>query len=203
MARVGIEPERVAEVIAELESQGVEPTVTAIRDRLGTGSYSTIGAVLTDWRQGKAKQARPAIPEAPHSVRNLAQQLWAEAWNTATRVHEPERQAFARERQENEQGKKEMVSEIARLEGEVETAKEAGAHTAQALTEERDKLNGDVHTLRVALATTEGALSEARKQADEVKERSRELSERLIVEAAKAQTLAGQVAKLQKKEMKE
>src|SRR5262249_45722230 len=138
MARPGIGSERILEVIRELEGQGVEPTVTAVRERLGTGSYSTIGAVLADWRQSRAKGARPAVPEAPDAVRNLFGQLWAEAWNAAMRVHEPERQAFARERQEYERGKSEMLSEIARLETELEGAKEAGAHTAQALTQERD-----------------------------------------------------------------
>src|SRR5262245_36556605 len=110
MARPGIGSEKILEVIRELEGQEVEPTVTAVRERLGTGSFSTIGAVLADWRQGKAEEARPAVPEAPDAVRNLFGQPWAEAWNAAMRVHEPERQALARERQEYERGKGEMLS---------------------------------------------------------------------------------------------
>src|SRR4051812_38043465 len=112
------------------------------------------------------------------------------------RVHEPERQAFARERQEFERGKGEMLSEISRLEAELEAVKETAARTAQALTEERDRLSGEAQSVRVTLATVEGALSEARKRADEVQERNRELSERLIAEAAQAQALAAQVAEL-------
>ena len=34
-------------VIKELETSGREPTATAVRERLGSGSYSTIAAVLT------------------------------------------------------------------------------------------------------------------------------------------------------------
>ncbi len=117
MARPGVE--KITEVIRELESQGREPTVTAIRERLGQGSFSTIGAVLADWRREKASEARPAVPEPPESMRHLVNQLWAEAWNAAMRTHEPERQAFARERQEHERTKAEMLAEIARLEGEV------------------------------------------------------------------------------------
>jgi hypothetical protein len=110
MARPCVGAERILEVIKELEGQGKELTVTAVREQLGTGSFSTIGAVLSDWRQSKAKEARPAVPEPPESVRGLFGQLWAEAWAAVMRVHEPERQAFARDRQEFERGKGEMLS---------------------------------------------------------------------------------------------
>ena len=59
------------------------------------------------------------MPEPAESVRGLFGQLWAEAWTAAMRVHEPERQAFARDREEYERGKGEMLSEIARLEAEL------------------------------------------------------------------------------------
>jgi Plasmid replication region DNA-binding N-term len=200
MARPGVGTERILEVIKELEGQGKELTVTAVREQLGTGSFSTIGAVLADWRQSKAKEARPAVPEPPESVRGLFGQLWAEAWTTAMRVHEPERQAFARDRQEFERGKGEMLSEIARLEAELEAAKEAAARTIQTLTEERDRFNDEVQCLRVTLATAEGALSEARKQADQEQERNRELSERVIAEAGKAQALAVRLQELERQD---
>lgn len=198
MARPGIGPDRIIEVIKQLDAQGTEPTVTAVREKLGTGSFSTIGTVLADWRQSKVKEARPAVPEPPETVRGLFGQLWAEAWNAAMRVHEPERQAFARDRQEYERGKTEMLAEIARLEAEIEAAKEAGAQMAQTLTEERDRYAGEVQALTVTLANAEGALNEARKQADQEQERSRELSERVIAEAARAETLAARLAELEK-----
>src|SRR3954470_24780452 len=99
MARPGVGTERIEEVIRQLETEGIEPTVTAVRERLGSGSFSTIGAVLSDWRQSRAKETRPAVPEPSDSVRGLFGQLWAEAWNSAMKVHEPEREAFARDRQ--------------------------------------------------------------------------------------------------------
>ena len=201
MARPGVGGERILEVIKELEGQGKELTVTAVWEQLGTGSFSTIVAVLADWRQSKAKEARPAVPEPAESVRGLFGQLWAEAWAAAMRVHEPERQAFARDRQEFERGKGEMLSEIARLEAELEAAKEAAARTIQALTEERDRFNDEVQSLRVTLATAEGALSEARKQADQEQERNRELSERVIAEAGKAQALAVRLQELERQDV--
>src|SRR4051812_4502896 len=134
MARPGVGAERILDTIKELEAQGREATVTAVREQLGSGSFTTIGAVLADWRQGRAQETRPAVPEPPESVRVLFGQLWTEAWNAALRVHEPERQAFARDRQDYERGKGEMLAEIARLEAELEAAKESGARTVQELT---------------------------------------------------------------------
>src|SRR5262245_52336534 len=149
MARPGVGAERIAEVIRQLEAEGIEPTVTAIRERLGSGSFSTIGAVLSDWRQSRANEARPAVPEPSDPVRGLFGQLWAEVWNSAMKVHEPERQAFARDRQEYERTKAEMLSEIERLEAEFEKEKQTAARTIEVLTDERDRLAGELQAARV------------------------------------------------------
>src|SRR4051812_48807816 len=131
MPRPGVGADRIIETIKQLDSEGIDPTVTAIRDRLGTGSFSTIGTVLSDWRQCRAKEARPPVPEPSDSVRGLFGQLWAEAWTSAMKIHEPERQAFARDRKEYERGKAEMLKEIERLETERETEKQAAARTIE------------------------------------------------------------------------
>src|SRR5512135_3869021 len=207
MARPGVGTEKIIQVIREVEAAGREPTATSVRERLGSGSYTTIAAVLADWRREKASQMPAQIPEPPEGLRQLFTQLWAEAWKAALNVHEPERLAFARARQEHERINSEMVAEIARLEGELERETEETARTLQglqaqltALTEERDRLRDELQTARTALAAAEGALAEARKQSEREAERSaaaerwhRELSEHVIAEAAQAQALAAQV----------
>ena len=75
MARPGVTPARIGEVIKQLEAEGAEVTVTALRERLGTGSYSTLGAVLNDWRREQARTARPAIPEVPETLAHLLRHL--------------------------------------------------------------------------------------------------------------------------------
>src|SRR5512135_3520107 len=115
----GIKPERVREVIKELEARREKATFTAIREQLGGGSYSTIAAVLTEWRREQAEAVRPVVPEIPESLTHLLRHLWAEAWKAADAVHEPERQARERERAEHEQLRAEMGQEIARLEAEL------------------------------------------------------------------------------------
>jgi hypothetical protein len=198
MARPGVAADRITETIRQLEAEGVEPTVTAIRDRLGTGSFSTIGAILSDWRQSRAKEARPVVPEPADSVRGLFGQLWAEAWNSAMKVHEPERQAFARDRQEYERGKGEMLAEIARLETELDHEKEQAARAMVELTAERDRAREELQGAKVSIAAAEGALSEARKQLELEQERNRQLSERVIEVTTRANVLAEQVKKNEK-----
>src|SRR5512136_2549236 len=112
MARPGIGTDKIIEVVRELEATGREPTATAVRERLGSGSYSTIAAVLADWRREKTKDTGTPIPEPPDSVRHVLSHLWGKAWKAALAVHEPERLAFARARAEHEQTASEMTAEI-------------------------------------------------------------------------------------------
>ena len=204
MARPGLGTDKIIEVIRELEATGREPTATAVRERLGSGSYSTIAAVLTDWRREKARDTRTPIPEPPDSVRHLLSHLWGEAWKAALAVHEPERQAFARARAEHEQITSEMAAEITRLEGELEREKEQAARTLQglqgqltALAEERDRVRDELQTALAASAAAEGALAEARTQLEREAKRNEDLSQRVITEAAKAQALAARVGELE------
>lgn len=50
MGRIGISYSEVVEVATELQSRGINPTVDAVRECLKTGSRSTIGPYLKQWR---------------------------------------------------------------------------------------------------------------------------------------------------------
>lgn len=198
MARPGVGAEKIVEVIREMEAEGREPTVTGVRERLGSGSFSTIGAVLSDWRRQRASEALPTVPEPPESVRLAFGHAWSEAWTAANKVLEPERQGFARERQEHERARSELLAEIARLEAELEEEKERGAGAARDLAAERDACRDEAERGRAALAAAEGALAEARRQVEREQGRSQELSERVIAEAASARALADLVKELRR-----
>ena len=161
MARPGVGMEKITEAIREIEAQGQEPTVTAVRERLGSGSFSTIGIVLSDWRQKKESEARPAVPEPPDLVRIALGNVWSEAWKAANGVLEPERQSFARERQEHDRARAEMNAEIARLETELEAERERGAGAARDLASERDRYRGEAETTREALVAAERVLDDS------------------------------------------
>src|SRR3974377_1211627 len=114
-----INQDRIREAIKELEAEKKEVNAIAIRERLGSGSYSTIAAVLATWRREQAAAVRPIVPEMPEALTHLLRHLWAEAWKAADSNHEPERETFQRERAEHEQQRAEKDHEIARLEAEL------------------------------------------------------------------------------------
>src|SRR5262245_14639993 len=105
MARQGISPEKIRAVITQLQAQGEEPTVSAIREQLGSGSYTTISSELSRWRIEQAQATRPAIPEIPDSVHHVAQHFWVQAWKAADNLFEKERHSVAQERADFERGR--------------------------------------------------------------------------------------------------
>ena len=135
MARTGITHEQILQTIQQLENAGTEATVTAIRQQLGTGSFTTISQVLQGWRQERARISRPPVPELPDQVAGLFRQLWAESWRAADAVAAAEREAAAQDRAASEAQAQEMQSEIGRLEQalatlQAETDQLVAAHAA-------------------------------------------------------------------------
>lgn len=174
MARTGITDERVQQVAAELEAEGTAATVSAIRGRLGTGSFTTIQAALDRWKADRKSGERPT-PEPPARVTALVSLVWVEAWKTAAEAHDAEKRSFAEERHRLEKDRNELVAEVTRLEGETAAAGqlldtlrasvqalEAAGHEAQlalaretavreAAQQDVERLRGDATSLRQQL----------------------------------------------------
>jgi colicin import membrane protein len=66
MAREGITFEQVAAAADALVGEGQQPTIRAIRERLGTGSPNTVHKHLTAWREASpvAVATAPELPQA-------------------------------------------------------------------------------------------------------------------------------------------
>ena len=84
MGRVGISYLEVAQAATELMGKGINPTVDAVRERLGTGSKSTIGPYLKRWReqegQGMGGNGETGLPsELASLVKGLYGRLQSEA----------------------------------------------------------------------------------------------------------------------------
>lgn len=67
MARTGITYDQVASVADAIVGEGHQPTINAVRDRIGTGSPNTIHKHLTAWRSARP-QVTVAAPELPASL---------------------------------------------------------------------------------------------------------------------------------------
>lgn len=164
MARVGITFEQVAAAADGLVGEGQQPTIQAVRERLGTGSPNTIHRHLTDWRQ-----ARPAAAAA---VATLSPAM------TAALASEIER-AAAQARGEIESRLVEVQAEAAQL-----------SAVGEALELERDGLIEQVGTLTTERDTIAGrAAQQAADLAEQTQriEREQQAAEGARVELAKAQ----------------
>jgi chromosome segregation ATPase len=194
MGRPGIDQERIREVIKELEAEQKEATVTAIRERLGSGSYSTITAVLGAWRREQAAAVRPIIPEIPETVTHLLRHLWGEAWKAADSVHEPERQAREREQVEHEKLRAEMGQEIARLEAELSRVEAERESARAALTKAEEELEQE----RVERAKAENTVGILQAEVTELRAESRKALETVtawVERASRAEARLEELAK--------
>ncbi|MCP4042623.1 MAG: hypothetical protein GY731_11825, partial [Gammaproteobacteria bacterium] len=187
MARQGISKEQVYTAAAELREEGSAPTVQAVRDRLGSGSFSTISAHLAEWKAENAAQGPADIPAMPEKVQASFNQIWATASRSAQEGVETQREALEAMRREMDKERAEMAAEIGRLEGSLEDAteraerleKDLGAEhqsgeekAAQitALTIENTRLEEQVKAAQAQTHATENALK------SENKERERDLA---------------------------
>ena len=141
MARIGITFEQVAAAADALAGEGQQPTIRAVRERLGgTGSPNTIHKHLTAWRE-----ARPiAVTAAPELPQALAAAIAAEIERAA---------AAARGEIEGRlvQAQAEAV-ELAAAGETLETERDELATQVAALTTERDTLAGKAEQQAADLA---------------------------------------------------
>jgi hypothetical protein len=73
MARQGISKEQVYTAAAELREEGTAPTVQAVRERIGSGSFSTINTHLglTQCHSGK-----DGFFPVTHRLRRISDHVW-------------------------------------------------------------------------------------------------------------------------------
>lgn len=124
MARQGVTEQEITEAAESLAQAGQPVTVSAVRDLLGTGSYSTINQHLAKWRDANTGRKADGVPDMPESIGRTMRQLWGVAWNEAQDGIKAEREALEAARREMERERHDMAAEIARLEAENATQAE-------------------------------------------------------------------------------
>lgn len=113
MARQGITEEQVFEAAEQLQEDGLDITSTAIRAKIGRGSYTTINPLLAKWKEASL------IPKMPNTLDRAMQQLWAIAWKEAQDTVKAEREALATKRWEIELEHQDMLKQINQLEDQI------------------------------------------------------------------------------------
>lgn len=171
MPRTGITRDQVFAAADALASDGLQPTVKLVRDRIG-GSFSTITPHLASWKDERGGRGVASIPDMPESVSSACRSLWAAAWNSGQDAIQTERDGLAAARREMEQERAELAIEIADLEGKLDTAQsERDTLTGRVGEEERARSGAqeEVSRLRVENARLDERVANTEKRADELR----------------------------------
>ena len=113
----GVSEAQIREAIVELVDNHQEPTTTKIRNLLGTGSFTTIGAVLTTMASRTGSCHAVTDPPDPRGRwPSIFVASGRKPVKSAADAHESERTGFRTARSHWEGERKELQTEISRLE---------------------------------------------------------------------------------------
>jgi uncharacterized protein (UPF0335 family) len=166
MANIGIDRNDVFVAAEAVLASGKEPTIKGIREKLGTGSLTTVSKYLKEWSANRLKQSPVATP--PEEFAIASQQLWAMAYREAEKALQAQKNTLLLEQQKLEEENQTFSEEIEKLEAEKATQllrikelmetleKEAAAvlqmrNTITDAREQRARLEGEVTALNARL----------------------------------------------------
>ncbi|MBF0299479.1 MAG: DNA-binding protein [Oligoflexia bacterium] len=116
MANTGINENQVFNAADELIEKGVNPTIEALREKIGTGSFATISKYLSQWKV--ARSPKQEIPDIPSEFTSYIRKFWSVCYKEASAKLEIEREAFRAERAKIVEDREELHKVIQKLEEE-------------------------------------------------------------------------------------
>ena len=78
--------QQIHETADELQEKGVNPTLSAVRQALGGGSFTTISDAMKTWRQDNQDEQQLQKTELPSGINGRLQILGADVWQTAMEI---------------------------------------------------------------------------------------------------------------------
>ncbi len=82
-ATMAISKQEIIDAAEKLAAEGVNPSMQAVRDRLGGGSFATISPVLREWKENR-EATTVAVLEMPSDVKGALDRFGADLWKTAS-----------------------------------------------------------------------------------------------------------------------
>jgi DNA repair exonuclease SbcCD ATPase subunit len=203
---MAITPEQIIETAEALVERGASPTLAAVRQELGGGSFTTISEALRSWRERRqASQARAESVQVPARVQEALAEAGKLVWTEATRQHAAqlaaEREALDVERGRFEAERREAVELADQVSRDLDQVRIERDRASQALAQERQG-----HDQAHAEAREQRALAEERSRRNEALDADlRELRQRAGETSAELGQARGQLEALrgQLEEMRE
>lgn len=159
----------------QLKAQGKKPSPNAVREILGTGSFSTIKQMLDVWLEQQERDEKIPVPDMPDFAHRLLEKLHRELYLQNHKALEGERQLLEATRHEFETERKEMLGEIASLEAK-------SSELDKSLAETKASLSATSTKLSEAESRLDKAVNESNKQKIEIatlSEREKQLQSQL------------------------
>lgn len=134
-----ITKEQIFAAADALVAEGKTPKVSAVREILGAGSFTTINAAMQEWRDGQKPKEAPEKEVAPQAIADRLAALGNEVWAVAVKA--------ANESLENDR------AELAAVKVEMDEELHQTAEYADKVSDEVDKLREEVGDLTFSLET--------------------------------------------------
>lgn len=170
-----MKPQDIFAAADRMAAAGTQPTLKALRQELGGGSYRDLSPALRVWRQTHENRAA----SVPRAVARRAQQLGAQLWGLATSLADEhlqaDRSALLKEKAASEREQGETAELADRLTAELQIARndlqrlQARAHSAEHSAAQHE---GQLQQLRLQADLDAQALREARAEANAARERA-------------------------------
>jgi len=80
---MAISKQEIIDAAEQLVAEGVNPSMQAVRERLGGGSFATISPVLREWKENR-EATTVAVLEMPSDVKGALDRFGADLWKTAS-----------------------------------------------------------------------------------------------------------------------
>jgi chromosome segregation ATPase len=179
---MAITKEAVFEAATTIAQAGQKPTTINVRERLGTGSFTTISGLLREWRAGRKTVESVRNEEIPQEIREAGHQLIQTLWMTASSW-------LSRELATARKVASEQVEEAESQVQEVMAALEVLEKERDELIQTKDELNRRCQALESRCSALEATVTELRTELQNERQHQRTLSEKLATEGARAAAL--------------
>lgn len=149
--------DKINEAADQLTAEGKKPSPNLVRSLLGSGSYSTIKAMIDVWQEAQEKEKEIPVPAVPDFAYGLLERLHKEMYIQNYKTLEAQRQQLDISQTHFEAEKREMLNEIEALELN-------GKQVASRLTEVESQLQLAHESVNKIQAEKEALLSEVSEQ---------------------------------------
>lgn len=135
---------------AELDAQGIKPTTSKIREKLGRGSFSTIQIHLATYEVELVVGDTPKTPEELHELLPI---IWEKCFNIAGNIFNKEREKLTAIIKEKESEIETFINIIEELDKKLEN-NDKNKEELEGLKEKNAYLTGQIDGVQKKPATT-------------------------------------------------